>query len=202
MSQEHLIHPLKKQWEHSREDTQPEYCGPVRGSVHLSTLLSSPVTLLNFLWIHLLTTSQTTQNYFPISAYPSHPKISHFHSLLSVSLNFPAYSTYGPATVHHHPSDYFDTPIILTYITYQFLLAWLLFLDCLDLKFGASELLRNVSNYLPINMTSYPQILLTSYQQTIYTDQSPYYTRNFSVKMCNTSWTKLERGAKIAWLIQ
>jgi hypothetical protein len=43
---------------------------------------------------------------------------------------------------------------------------------------------------------------LKSYQQqAIYSVLTPYYTMKFSVKMSSSSWTEVQRGAKIAWLV-
>jgi hypothetical protein len=60
---------------------------------------------------------------------------------------FPAYPTYGPLAAQYHCSYHYDTSIFLTYITHWFVLAWLLFLDYLDLEIGGSNLLKNVSTY-------------------------------------------------------
>jgi hypothetical protein len=89
--------------------------------------LSFPVTLLNLLGFHLKTVSETTLTYFPIYAYPPHPKINHF-------LTFAAYHTYCPPAEQHHCSYHYDNPILLTYKTHWFVLAWLLLFDYLDFE--------------------------------------------------------------------
>jgi hypothetical protein len=77
--------------------------------------LSFPVTLLNFLGLHLKTVSETTLTYFHIYAYPPHPKINHF-------LTFPAYHTYCPPAAQHHCSYHYDNYDTMTLNLYNTLI--------------------------------------------------------------------------------